>query len=482
MNLSRLKQVLKTVRAVNGVHSTVTGIAKLFGREELFMPKKPWWKSHIEFGLHFIEEHTFDGMRPAFRAGVLWLYDPARGVWDPVIKDTLETYLMKRYHGRKVGGGHREEVVLSDQSITTVAKHIMRASAPERLTQMELTPFGTHHGITFRNGFLRINADGAALEPISPKQKSTFYLDLDWDPAHKNGWFTSVLGKIWGHDADGAQKIDTFYEFAGMSLLGLAPTMKRALILFGERGDNGKSTLIECLRRAFGGGTAGGFVRAIPPKDFSSATAIAPLAWARLNAVPELGTEEFPSPEAVKAVISGDTMAGRYLYQSGFDFIPMAGHLYGCNGLPTARDPSDAFWKRWIVLECARVIPKEEMDPKGELPRLMDSAQLEVLQGAVAGATRLLRRGRFDPPEASVRQLETWRRRSDQLAQFLRVAAVPVAELDPTPLDELYRKYTSWSHLSGHRRMSQSSFEERVKSAAVSAGVKGFMLKEDQPS
>ncbi len=472
-----IKGILKSLSTASSSYRAVKGIAKLFGREGLLMPKQPWWKSDMDFAYRFVADHTYEGLPPVYRNGVLWLYTPTTGVWSPLIKDPLETYLLNHYRGRPVGKGGREEIILTDNRITTIAKNIFRVCGPENMTSVEIAPFGTHRGITFSNGFLRISEDGWALEKVSPAQKSTYYIDLPWGPVSK-GWFSSVLHKVWGHDPEGEEKKSLFCEFAGMCLLGLAPTMKRALVLFGERGDNGKSTLIETLRRAFGGATTGGFVRAIPPKDFGSATAIASLAWARLNAVPELGVEEFPSPEAVKAVISGDTMAGRYLYHASFDFIPTAGHLFGCNALPTARDPSDAFWKRWMVLECSRIIPKHEMDPKGALPELMDSARLEVLHLAVEGAIRLLQRGKFSPPLSSIKALEIWRRRSDQIAQFLRAEAEPSEK--GLPLNELYEAYVSWSHRSGHRRMSQSSFEERLKSASSSLGLStpSWKLKE----
>lgn len=461
----------KALKAADSVYRAAVKTAKLFGREELLMPKKGWWKSDIEFAARFIEENTYGDIPPVFRAGVLWLYEPGLGVWSPNIKETLETRLYKRYHGRKVGHGAQEAIVLNDAKITTIVRHIIRASGPEQMTSINLSPFGTTRGVTFKNGFLGVTADGWALRPARPEDRSTFYLDLDWVDTGP-GWFSEVLHKIWGRDPDGAQKADTLGEFAGMALLGLAPTMKRAVMLFGERGDNGKSTLIEVLRHAFGGASSGGFVRAIPPKDFGNPTAIAPLAWARLNAVPELGTEEFPAPEAVKAVISGDTMAGRYLYAHSFDFIPLAGHLFGCNALPTARDPSDAFWKRWIVLECARVIPRSEMDPKGALPGLYAGARLEVLRWVVEGAVRLLRRGAFDPPQSSLKSLDTWRRRSDQIAQYLKtLTPVEPGSPDALQLDEIYTLYVTWSHATGHRRMSKSSFEERIKSAAASAGM-----------
>lgn len=403
------------------------------------------------------EPHVYDRAQ-------LWRYDTARGYWTQreradVINATTRYSGVPVANGRDRGGEPRfRPLKLSANTCGGVVRLFEAARTRTGFFDARQT------GLTLRNGFLRVDEDGAQLVPWSPDQRALDQLDVDYTPGAVPQRFLACLRDVWctESEAEVAGRVELLREWIGAALVGLAPRFAKAVVFVGV-GANGKSTVSDVIQSLFPRET----VSAIPPQDMDQEYRRAMLAASRLNVVAELPETDILAGEAVKAMISGDTMTARQIMQPVFTFRPRCGHLFSANTLPAVRDNSRGFWRRWLVVPFEREFLERDQIA-GLSEQIVASERSEILSWAVDGAVELLRRGQFAPPPGCVAALEAWRHTADVVSAFL-------ADETETETDEarfakaadLYAEYVKWAEAHGHRKMSSTKFGVRLAHLGV---------------
>ncbi|MCC6653484.1 MAG: DUF3854 domain-containing protein [Candidatus Eisenbacteria bacterium] len=315
-------------------------------------------------------------------------------------------------------------------------------------------------GLVFRNGFLCERAGRLELEPWSQDHRARFAYGFEFDRrAHCPEW-DRYLSTVWEGDSDAADKAAVLQEFVGACLFGAAPRYKTALILHGDA-DSGKSTCLEVVRGVFPANT----VTSVSMHDFENEYRRAKLAGKLLNTVAEVPSGELVKSEAFKAIIAGDTIEGRPIRQSPFDFRPLAGHLFAANTLPRINDRSEAVWARWVLLtfnqRFARRAEVEGKRAKVEYAKgILDAEVPGIIAWAARGFERLLANGRYTEPPSSGAAMRAWRRESDPVELFFEeeVEMKPGAALKSA---HAYGRYRAWCESNGFKQpLSHPSFAQ----------------------
>ncbi|HHH26849.1 MAG TPA: hypothetical protein ENK57_00650 [Polyangiaceae bacterium] len=210
-------------------------------------------------------------------------------------------------------------------------------------------------GIVFAGKFVRVDADGIHGEPAAPAHRARwghdFDLDLDAEPKR----FLAFLRQTHGNDPDCDERVAFLCEFIGMALIGRAPDLQRALLLYGG-GDDGKSATIAMIEGLF----TDRDIASVPPGDWGNDQHRDALVGKRLNTVADLPVGKVPDDGKLKQIISGEPMTAKRVYEPPSE--------------PTAGTPRSGFAAR------ARAAPA-------------DLAGVTRCGGAVAaGATGALRR------------------------------------------------------------------------------------------
>lgn len=324
-------------------------------------------------------------------------------------------------------------------------------------------------GIPFADAFIHVGTGGKIASSHRPEHGNTFVLDVNWDPSlpgnpPEGSLLSKFLTGVFLEDTEAAQKRDLLAEIAGAALAGISTEVisPKAVILLGEKAENGKSQFLRLLE-----GLIPASARAsVSPANHESQRHLALLDGKRLNSVDEIGGIQHAS-EAFKAAVTGDTVFACRLYKEGFSFRPRAQQVFTSNALPVFRKGADAgLLRRLIVLRFDRKIPPGERIPN--IGKLIVEDELPYLIGwAMAGAVRLSRTGQFTLLASSEAALRALSLQSNPIEAWLETGNVEVTGLseDTISTRSAYRLFRDWAKTEGLKESAlptQTAFSQAV--------------------
>ena len=271
----------------------------------------------------------------------------------------------------------------------------------------------------------------------------------------------------WGHHGPGEalDRITAVLEVLGASILGMAPTMSRALMLYGP-GGTGKSTLLSlmtqwCKPEA---------ISSVTPQDMgANRFASARLDGAVINMVDDLPADPIQDAGSWKSAITGGRIDVERKGQDGYGIFPECGHIYAGNRLPVAVRANSGFWRRWLVVEYDRVFSSTSDDRDilgpllGEMGQIMGHAIAAFVATGGKGG-----RG-YTEPACHRAVMGRWEQVSDSVCAFVAECVRPrdptYHKKDDQKRSEVYDLYKCWAADSGRRPVSKGEFAQRMKDA-----------------
>jgi len=266
-----------------------------------------------------------------------------------------------------------------------------------------------HEFVNLENGIL--NFKTGKLEQHTPDIIFTNKLQVKYDPAARCSSILKFLSEIL-HPED----VPVIQEFIGYCLYRKY-AFARALMCIGD-GANGKSTLLR-------------LIETLLDKDNVATPSLQTLMYNRFAAAELFGklanihADLPPAPLAqagrFKMLTGGDTIYAERKHRDPFTFVNYAKLIYSANVLPQTADLTEAFWRRWIIVEFPNTFP--EGDPKTDPHLLKKLTTPEELSGflnwALAGLKRLLENGKFALTKTRGQIEEEWAKRTDSLRAFV---------------------------------------------------------------
>jgi len=165
-------------------------------------------------------------------------------------------------------------------------------------------------------------------------------LPVEYDPDADCPTFLNFLKQILPDERDRL----TIQEIFG-SFLYRVP-VDRAFFFFGE-GANGKSTLIKVMRAFLGAeNIATRSLQEIIQGRFSKIDLYQKLA----NLYYDMPATALTSTGDFKALTSGDPMTADRKFKDAIQFENYAKMVFSGNAIPPARDETDAFFRRWVII------------------------------------------------------------------------------------------------------------------------------------
>ena len=198
------------------------------------------------------------------------------------------------------------------------------------------------------------------------------------------------------------QAVRFFYELLGYCLYRGYPIHK-AFMFVGE-GSNGKSTLLNLIKMFLGAlNTCSISLQSLCEDRFSRAE----LYGKMLNFFADL--KDFPLTETgeFKALTGNDQISAEIKFkQKHITFTNTAKFAFSCNKIPENKgDDSDAFWRRWIIVQFTQTFDEEKGNVKHDILENLfnyeygkDDKESEfeaLLAHAILGLKRLLKNGKF---------------------------------------------------------------------------------------
>lgn len=412
-----------------------------------------------EVGAKLVEVLQGEGEPLAGDVGSLWRYDRKSRCWIELAPELL-TNTVRSFSGAKILKGVSDEgkeitATLKINAAESAIKFALAAPAQWQRGRgfFEAAP----QGVAFADRFVTIEGGKLKHEPLGPDHRARWTLPCDWsaelarsvEGSRWEAYLRDTLGEACGDKACALQ------EFVGACLLGLVKRYQRALMLVGG-GSNGKSVFMEVIESLFPATARA----TIPPQELASEYNRADLEGKAINVVRELPEAELLDTTKLKALITCEPMRGRKIYGHPFLFTPRCGQLYSANALPTVRDRSHGFWRRWLVVSF-----DQEFAAAGEIEQRPGAALADpemaqriiedeigiVAAWALEGAARLLKQGGYSRVAASSEAIQEWREDTDQLAAYA-AARLEIDRLDEKgprgyawcTVEDLHHDYTRW--------------------------------------
>lgn len=198
------------------------------------------------------------------------------------------------------------------------------------LTKNELLPYSQDHFFTFKHP-IHYNQQGEA-----PK-------------------FKQFLEEVTEKDA---QKQETLLRIIGYCFYRAHPSQK-AIMLIGT-GANGKSVYLNIIRTILGQKTVTSMaLQELIENRFAPGR----LYGKNANIFADLESKALKSTGIFKSLTGGDYLTCDRKFKESFDFLSHAKLLFSCNQMPAKADESDAFYRRWVIIEFTRVFTPEEQNP-----------------------------------------------------------------------------------------------------------------------
>lgn len=420
--------------------------------------------SDVEIGTDILRHfEPTNAPRSVFDRGCLWLYQPARGVWSVVNPEAVRNQV-RLLDGEWVATGEVSKdgrpkckrLKVSGQLPKNVETTVYDLRTREGFFD------AARPGFAFNNAFVTVENGQLRVEHHSPENRQIAGALYDFVPGIQPLRLIQFLRDVWRDNPDLRERVLFLQEFIGACMLGIAPKYERAVLFSGLMGSNGKSRLTKIVSALFPDSA----VSAVPPQLFDNEYRRAVLAKSMLNVVAELPSGEITASETTKAVISGDRIDAREIRQKPFNFTPRCGQLFCCNRLPSVRDYSGGFWRKWVVLTFDRRFV--DTDPGTDVniaERIIATDLPAIAAWALEGAARLQAQGHYTLPPSSHDALSVWRTRTDAVLRWLEESCLVPDDRHTLTVAALYGQFDAWLMLNGHQKTTSATFVERLQSS-----------------
>jgi len=301
--------------------------------------------------------------------------------------------------------------------------------------------------IPVRNCVLYYHSDRYIPLPHSPAYGFTYYLPVNYNPQATCPHIDKFISEIVEED-----NRQILYEIPALCLLD--ERWPYAYILHGG-GRNGKSTYLTLLRALLGKkNTSSVPLQRICDERFATSELFGKLA----NICADLPKRAVYDSGMFKQLTGGDVVSAEKKFRDSFEFANRAKLIFSCNEIPRVRDHTEAFWRRWIVVNFPH---KFENNPHLIDELTTDEELSGFLNRVLDTRAEILRRGDVTKTRTIQETMNFWMMQSNPVAGFVRHCLEERS--GEIPRDELYERYKDFCDLNSLEPTTQTAFAIELK-------------------
>jgi len=332
--------------------------------------------------------------------------------------------------------------------------------------------------INLKNGTFEITPAGHKLRKFDRADFLTYQLPFAYEPTAKAPLFDRYLKQV---------QPDPLRQYILAEYLGcvFVPAsylkLEKALILYGG-GANGKSVFFDIVNALFGDANVSGYsLESLTDKEgYFRAMIVNKL----LNYASELNANQ-ATTDKTKQLISGEKIQARLPYGQPFDMTDYAKLVFNCNELPKNAEQTNAYFRRFLIVNFEQTIPEPEQDK--ELSKKIITSELSgVFNWVLLGLNRLLEQKGFTYCEAVNEARKQYELESDSVSQFIGDSGYIASSTNYSPIVELYREYRAFCIDDGCQAVKKGNFIKRLKHSKITVdrlniGNVAYLSKEKTP-
>jgi len=382
--------------------------------EQIAQSEKKAGFNHVDIAEELIKEHKLINYNSR-------IYEYLDGYYQPCIK--LGKYIREKVYAIK--NNQRNEVV-------------------SYISDMEKIPSGSikvnPYIINLKN--TRLNLLTGECLPFDPEVIDFTQIPVTYDPSAYCADLDKMLNRVFLGDRE---VINLFEEMIGAGLIKHSRYQK-AFMLYGS-GSNGKSTVLDVIKTFIGASN----YSAIPLEKVTDRFNTAELENKLFNIGDDVDNVTLKDTGTLKKLFSGNAIMVERKGESPYTIEPYATHIYSCNAIPRSFDKSDGFYRRWLFIPFNAKFSSEDpdYDPLIEDKITTDTALSYLLNIAIKGAQRLIKRGHFTEPASVKEALEAYKADNSNTLSWIEDKGLNEDYFLDNSTDKLYSDFTDWCKLSG---------------------------------
>jgi len=342
--------------------------------------------------VHEVAEYLLSEMRviTTYENEEMFMYNDATGVYENPAETRIKEII--RSMVGEVSRHEQNEIIEHMRNKTYV--HMEQINSVREMVVCE-------------NGIINLT-DLSFTDAFSPELLSTSRIPVKYDPDADCPAIRRFLGQVL-HEED----VPVIQEMFGYCLLRDYPFHKA--FMFVGTGANGKSTLLGLLERFLGKeNVASVSLQELAYNRFAPARLFGRLA----NIYPDIPNTRLKFTGRFKMATGQDVMPYEKKHRDATTFRNYAKLCFSANQLPQSDDTTEAFFRRWIIIDFPNVFAGEERDPQ-MVEKLTTEQELSgCLNWALAGLKRLLENGHFSYSKTQAQVKQEYIKMSDSLRAF----------------------------------------------------------------
>lgn len=250
-------------------------------------------------------------------------------------------------------------------------------------------------------------------------------------------------------------------QFCAWVLIACRLKLEKFLWLCGP-GGNGKSTFLQLVRWVLGEDSTS----AVGMDAFQGASTfrLSPTLHKLANICFDAVVRRNSDVAGLNAFVSNDPFTINRKYRDQVTVEPTTVCFFASNPTPSLDDPSDAFWRRLLLIRCEQRLAQDQIDPT-LIPKLKEEAA-GILNWVLAAVPTVLERRRFDIPESVILNVESLKADVNSARQFINEKLEASDNVEDTVFrDQLMSSYGVWCKLNLAKEESFDLVKQEIRRA-----------------
>ncbi len=242
-------------------------------------------------------------------------------------------------------------------------------------------------------------------------------------------------------------------------------SFRGAVMLYGQSGSNGKSTLLNMITQLLGRENAS----FLSLQDTAEKFRLIDIYGKVANIGDDIPDTYFPDSSLFKKLVTGEHVMAERKGQDPVSFRPYAKLFFALNNLPPVNDRSRAFFSRILLVPLNNDFSAAGKKDRTLKDRIWTQEEMEYLTKiAMDGLFRLLEQGDFTRPVCVQQAMSEYQIECNPVLEFLK----EYKDIDGVPTQEAYDDYRIWCSKAGRKEMSRYTFSKEVcYQASVTTGI-----------
>ncbi|MEW8563753.1 MAG: phage/plasmid primase, P4 family [Candidatus Thiodiazotropha sp.] len=352
------------------------------------------------------------------------------------------SHAKKQYDTVKKQLRESEAWYLRSQSAKSIQAMFSLAQSQKGMTVSYTTFDSKGHYLGVENGVVDLRS--GKLITGDKRYMLTKSSQYHYDPEAKCPKWEELIDTVMQGDADLQQFLQVLL---GSGAVGTKS--KWFMLFYGEKGGNGKSTVVDTVAALLGDYSIIGDAAILTENRSNTEYHLASLKGSRFVIFNETKKEDVNLAEhLIKMMTDSGEIVGRFPAGRPFSFQPVFTPVFCVNHLPgTSMDP--AVWRRLLVVPFNHIFPKNEQNPRFVEEILKEEAS-GILNWIIEGAKQFIAEG-LNPPKVLLESIQSAKTEVDVLSQFIGETCSEI-DGERVKVNDLRTKYIRWAKDNGYRR------------------------------